>query len=32
MGKTGSDYHEREINSNAVLIEIPDNATATPVK
>jgi hypothetical protein len=24
-GKFGADYHEREINSNAVLIEIPEN-------
>ena len=29
-GKTGADFHEREINSNAVLIEIPENGSGNP--
>jgi hypothetical protein len=27
MGKTGADYHEKEVNSNAVLIEIPESVS-----
>ena len=30
LGKIGADHHERETNSNAVLIEIPENLSANP--